>query len=228
MQQKYAIITAGGSGLRMNSSLPKQFLPLHGKPILFHTISVFLRFSPDIHIILVLPEEHRERWKSLCSKHHFHPPITLAHGGPTRFHSVKNGLKYIPEDALVAIHDGVRPLVSLRTIQQCFHIASKFGNAIPAVSINESVRLLEGAFSKVISRDSIRLIQTPQCFLASKIKAAYNVNYDPSFTDDATVLENNGERVYMVEGNKENIKITTPEELVIATSLMEYINKKED
>ena len=228
MQQKYAIITAGGAGVRMNSPLPKQFMMLHGKPLLIHSISVFLKFSPDIHIVLVLPEEHEDKWKSLCKKHHFYPPLELVHGGPARFHSVKNGLKRVPDDAIVAIHDGVRPLVSLKTIQQCFHIASKFGNAIPAQGINESVRLMEGAFSKIISRESLRVIQTPQCFLASKIKAAYNVNYDPLFTDDATVLERSGERIYIIEGNRENIKITNREDLVVASALLDFLKQKED
>jgi len=228
MQQKYAIITAGGAGVRMNSPLPKQFMLLHGKPLLIYSISVFLKFSPDIQIVLVLPEEHEDKWMLLCKKHHFYPPLDVVYGGPTRFHSVKNGLKKVPDDAIVAIHDGVRPLVSLKTIQQCFHIASKFGNAIPAANINESVRLLEGAFSKIINRESLRVIQTPQCFLASKIKAAYNVNYNPSFTDDASVLELTGERIYITEGNRENIKITNREDLVVASALMDFLKQKED
>jgi 2-C-methyl-D-erythritol 4-phosphate cytidylyltransferase len=228
MHQKYAIITAGGAGVRMNSPLPKQFMLLQGKPLLIHSISVFLKFSPDIHIVLVLPEEHDDKWKSLCKKHHFYPPLELVHGGPTRFHSVKNGLKRVPDDAIVAIHDGVRPLVSLKTIQQSFHIASKFGNAIPAIDVNESVRLMDGAFSKIIKRESLRLIQTPQCFHASKIKAAYNVNYDPSFTDDASVLERSGERIYLTEGNRENIKITNREDLAVASALLDFLKQKED
>lgn len=228
MRQKYAIITAGGAGLRMNSTQPKQFMLLQSKPVLIHSISVFLKFSPDIHIVLVLPEEHQEKWISLCKKHHFYPPLELVNGGPTRFHSVKNGLKRVPDDAIVAIHDGVRPLVSLNTIQQCFHIASKFGNAIPAVGINESVRLTEGAFSKIISRESLRVIQTPQCFHASSIKAAYNINYDPSFTDDASILELTGERIYITEGNRENIKITNREDLVVASALMDFLKQKEE
>ena len=228
MHQKYAIITAGGAGMRMNSSLPKQFMLLQDTPLLIHSISVFLKFSPDIHIVLVLPEEYEDKWKSLCKKHHFYPPLELVYGGPTRFHSVKNGLKKVPDDALVAIHDGVRPLVSLKTIQQCFHIASKFGNAIPAININESVRLMEGAFSKIINRESLRVIQTPQCFIASKIKAAYDVNYDPSFTDDASVLERTGERLYITDGNRANIKITNREDLVVASALMDFLKQKED
>jgi len=227
MQPKYVIITAGGAGVRMNSPLPKQFMLLHGKPVLFYSINSFLKYSPDIRVILVLPENQINTWKSLCEKHHFYPALELVAGGPARFHSVKNGLKKVPDDAIVAIHDGVRPLVSLKTIQQTFHIASKFGNAIPAITVNESVRQLDGAFSKILNRDNLRLIQTPQCFKASKIKQAYNTGYDPSFTDDASVLEKTGERIYIIEGNRENIKITEPEDLVVASALIDHLKKKD-
>lgn len=223
MQPLYVIITAGGSGVRMNSPLPKQFLELRGKPILLHSISVFLRYAPQINVILVLPQGQQEFWKGLCRKHNFFPTIDVVDGGPTRFHSVKNGLKKVPDNALVAIHDGVRPLVSLQTIQQAFHIAQRFGNAIPAIGINESVRQVEGAFSKIISRDKMRIIQTPQCFQAAKIKDAYNVNYMETFTDDASVLERIGERIYLTEGNRENIKITSPQDLFVADALMNYL-----
>ncbi len=223
MQPLYVIITAGGSGVRMNSPLPKQFLELRGKPILLHSISVFLRYAPQINVILVLPQGQQEFWQELCRKHNFFPSIDVVDGGPTRFHSVKNGLKKVPDNALVAIHDGVRPLVSLQTIQQAFHIAQRFGNAIPAIGINESVRQVEGAFSKIISRDQMRIIQTPQCFQAAKIKDAYNVNYMETFTDDASVLERIGERIYLTEGNRENIKITSPQDLFLADALMNYL-----
>lgn len=207
----------------MNSPLPKQFLELRGKPILLHSISVFLRYAPQINVILVLPQGQQEFWQELCRKHNFFPSIDVVDGGPTRFHSVKNGLKKVPDNALVAIHDGVRPLVSLQTIQQAFHIAQRFGNAIPAIGINESVRQVEGAFSKIISRDQMRIIQTPQCFQAAKIKDAYNVNYMETFTDDASVLERIGERIYLTEGNRENIKITSPQDLFLADALMNYL-----
>ncbi len=220
MVSKYVLITAAGAGVRMNSHLPKQFLELKGKPILIHTISKFIRYASDIHIVLVLPEEQIPLWNELSKSHNFNFPVEVVAGGPTRFHSVKNGLNKVKDNALVAIHDGVRPLVSLNTIQQVFHLASKFGNAIPVTGVNESVRILDKAFSKVIDRNSLRIVQTPQCFKSEIIKKAYQENYKESFTDDASVLENFGQRIFLVEGNQSNIKITSPEDLLIAAALL--------
>lgn len=220
MLPKYVIITAGGAGVRMNSPLPKQFMELLGKPVLMHTLGVFLEYDASIRIVLVLPHKQMEYWQELCRKHTFHHPIVLESGGPTRFHSVKNGLKHVPHEALVGIHDGVRPLVSLSTIANAFNIAGRFGNAIPVVGVNESVRMVEGPFSKTADRSRVKLVQTPQCFLASQIKEAYQVNYHEHFTDDASVLENAGHRVYLTEGNQENIKITTQADLVVAEALI--------
>lgn len=225
MLEKYVIITAAGAGVRMNLPLPKQFLELHGKPVLMHAIQAFLDFAPDIHIILVLPESQIDFWKTLCAKYHFHSGAIVVAGGPTRFHSVKNGLKQVPNEALVAIHDGVRPLVSKETIRQAFDIAQRFGNAIPVISINESVRLTDMSFSKMIDRNTVKLVQTPQCFQSSCIKDAYNVNFTEHFTDDASVLEHAGERIYLVEGNRENIKITTPQDLAIAQALLGFMKQ---
>ncbi|TVQ08348.1 MAG: 2-C-methyl-D-erythritol 4-phosphate cytidylyltransferase [Bacteroidetes bacterium] len=220
MRARFVIITAGGSGVRMNTPLPKQFAPLLGTPLLMHTIEAFFKYDPGISIILVLPLAQIPYWEQLCKEHNFSIPVQTTAGGPERFHSVKNGLKLVPENAVVAIHDGVRPLVSGKTIAEAFYTAEKFGNAIPVVPVTESVRVLEKAFNKTLDRDSLRIVQTPQCFLAANIKKAYLVNYHESFTDDASVLEKTGERILLCEGNRENIKITTPEDLQIAEAIL--------
>jgi 2-C-methyl-D-erythritol 4-phosphate cytidylyltransferase len=220
MEQKYVLITAAGAGVRMNSPLPKQFMELQGKPVLFHTISRFIQYSLGIKIILVLPQQQIAYWDELCDTHRFRVPMSVVAGGPTRFHSVKNGLAKVPNEALVAIHDGVRPLVSMETIKQAFHYAALFGNAIPAIGVSESVRVMERSMSKTIDRNSLRIIQTPQCFKASLIKKAYGVNFMETFTDDASVLEFSGERIFIVDGNRENIKITSQEDFIIANALM--------
>lgn len=220
MLPKYVIITAGGSGVRMNTPRPKQFIPLLGKPVLMHTLEAFYRFDPDIHIILVLPLSQIPYWKQLCAEHHFSVPFQITEGGPERFHSVKNGLKLTANDGVVAIHDGVRPLVSGKTINEAFYFAEKFGNAIPVIPVTESVRRVENACNKPEDRNTLRLVQTPQCFMAVTIKKAYQVNYHESFTDDASVLEQTGERIFLCEGNRENIKITTPADILIAEALL--------
>lgn len=204
----------------MNNPTPKQFLEVAGKPLLMHTCQAFLRYAPDLEIVLVLPEAFFDYWQSLCKKYRFHPRHEMVISGPTRFHSVKNGLKQVAEDALVAIHDGVRPLVSLETIGRGFHFAEKFGNAIPVVPVSESVRITENALSKTLPREKIRLVQTPQCFQARLIKKAYNQNYNESFTDDAAVMEADGHRIFLIDGNPENIKITTPADLRMAAALI--------
>lgn len=222
------IITAGGAGVRMGAHLPKQFIELNGLPILFHTINKFISYNHRIKLVLVLPANQFDFWGKLCQKYEFQQPIELVEGGPTRFHSVKNGLKAVADNALVAIHDGVRPLVSINTISEAFNCAEKFGNAIPVLSATESIRKVEGAFNKVIDRNAIRFVQTPQCFHSEIIKKAYaTAHYNESFTDDATVLEQTGKRIYMVQGNKENIKITSPEDLFIAKALLEFAENYE-
>ncbi len=220
MLPKYVVITAGGKGVRMNTPLPKQFMPIHSKPLLFYTIRVFAQTLPGLHIILVLPTAQVNYWHQLVSEHNFTIPLQIAEGGPTRFHSVKSGLKLVPDNAVVGIHDAVRPLVSSETIKQSFHLAEKLGNAIPAIEVTESMRITERAFNRPIARETLRIIQTPQCFRSESIKKAYNVNYDESFTDDASVLEKTGERIYLSEGNRLNIKITTPEDFHIASALL--------
>ncbi len=225
MAEKAVLITAGGKGERMGSETPKQFIAVDGKPILIHSINSFLRYAPDIEIFLVLPEILIKTWKELCKKHKFLHKHLIIPGGPTRFHSVKNGLKYIPGNCIVAIHDGVRPLVSRKTIAKVFNFSEKFGNAIPVIDINESVRLVEGADSKNYDRNKLKIVQTPQGFRSDNIKAAYNQNYRESFTDDASVLESKGERIFLVDGNRENIKITTPEDILFAKTFLGTINK---
>ncbi len=218
--QKYVLITAGGIGARMQSPTPKQYLELAGRPVLLHVFDKFLAYDPAIHFVLVLPETTLDQWHALCQQHGFTHEHQLAYSGPARFHSVKNGLKFIPEDCLVAIHDGARPLVSIETISRVFKHAAAFGNAIPTTTIHDSVRLLVNPTSKPFPRNQLRVVQTPQCFLASEIKEAYQVNYQESFTDDASVLEATGKRIFLVEGNEDNLKLTTPNHLKFAEALL--------
>ncbi len=216
---KYVLIAAGGKGTRMGSAQAKQFMLLAGKPLLVHAFETFQKYDPNIGFVLVLPEKMHAEWTGLCREHGIYATHEIATGGPNRFHSVKNGLKHIPNDALVAIHDGARPLVSLNLIARVFNIAEKFGNAIPVVETFDSVRLTDHAMSSPLPRERVRLVQTPQCFKSNTIKDAYNHNYKESFTDDASVLETTGERLFLVDGCRKNIKITTKTELAMAEGL---------
>jgi len=218
--QLYALIVAGGSGKRMQAETPKQFIELAGKPVLMRTIERFKAFDNSIEIITVLPENQIEYWTSIQIKYSFSIKHTIAKGGATRFHSVKNGLNFVSEHGLVAIHDGVRPFVSNDTIKRCFETAEKLGNAIPVVTISESLRMVKDEGNSPIDRQMIRAMQTPQTFNASIIKKAYQQEYRHEFTDDATVLEALGEKINLVEGNRENIKITNPEDLLISNALL--------
>lgn len=218
--QKYVVIVAGGSGTRMKREIPKQFISVAGKPILMHTLEAFYQFSNQIKIILVLPESQVLGWKSLCSQYAFNLPHTTTVGGATRFHSVKNGLAQIEGDGLVAIHDGVRPMVSDQIILNAYAVAEQKGNAIAAVPLKDSIRWSDGNQNKVMNRDDYQLIQTPQTFQVNLIKSAFNQDHDPGFTDDATVLESTGAKINLIEGDYSNIKITTPEDLVVAESLL--------
>ncbi|MCX6234712.1 MAG: 2-C-methyl-D-erythritol 4-phosphate cytidylyltransferase [Bacteroidetes bacterium] len=217
---KFVIIAAGGRGERMNEGFPKQFMLLSEKPILMHTISIFHQVIPSVQIILVLPADQFSTWKKLCNMHSFHIPHQLVNGGTERFHSVKNGLERIGNQCLAGIHDGVRPLVSEGTIIRTFDEAEKYGNAIPVVPVRESVRIVENGISHPVKRDALRLIQTPQVFHSSLIKQAYTQQYRHDFTDDATVFESMGGTIHLVEGNQENIKITTRNDLIIAETLI--------
>ncbi len=216
----YALIVAGGTGKRMGAEIPKQFLELAGRPVLMHTIERFKLFNDSIEIITVLPENQLRHWLELQKKYSFNIPQTIVKGGSARFFSVRNGLKFVNVPGLVAIHDGVRPFVSIDTIRRCFDTAEKLGNAVPSISPTESLRILTDQGSLPVNRMHVKQIQTPQVFNAGLIKKAYLQEYKPEFTDDATVLEKTGEKINLVEGNRENIKITNPEDLVISTALL--------
>ena len=226
--KKYAIITAAGSGNRMKSEIPKQFLLLNKLPVLMHTINAIYIYDENIEIILVLSENKLKYWKQLCKKHHFTVKHTIVKGGETRFHSVKNALSRVPgtssTDELIAIHDGVRPLVSKATIERCFGTALKLGNAVPAVDVVESIRIIEQNTNKAVDRSKYKLIQTPQVFQGKLIKQAYNQNFIPQFTDDASVIEAAGYEVNLVQGNRENIKITTDLDLLFANILIKKLD----
>ena len=220
---RYAILVAGGKGLRMGSDIPKQFLPLRGRPVLMHTIDVFRRTYPDIHIILVLPREQQDYWRQLCGQHGYDVELCVADGGETRFHSVRNGLSQIPDDArgVVGVHDGVRPFVSPETIRRCFESAEEFGAVVPVVPVVETVRqVLADGNSMTVDRNAYRLVQTPQTFDIQLLKKAYGQPFDPFFTDDASVVEAMGHPIKLVEGNNENIKLTNPADLKLAEGMM--------
>ena len=221
---QYVVIVAGGSGKRMGMDTPKQFLELSGRPVLMHTIERFREFNPTIEIITVLPENQLRFWNDLKNKYSFDIPHTMVKGGSKRFLSVKHGLEFVNSPGLVAIHDGVRPLVRLETIRRCFEAAEKYGNAVPVISPADSLRMEKGEKNSPINRMEVKQIQTPQVFDIAKIKKAYLQDFDPSFTDDATVLEKTGEKIHLVEGNRENIKITNPEDLFIAQTLLSFIS----
>ena len=218
--KKYIIIVAGGSGSRMGSVTPKQFLELVGLPILMHTLKKFQQSIVGGEIILVLPEKERNTWQALCEKHHFDVPHQIVNGGESRFHSVQNALQKVNEKSIVAIHDGVRPLVSETVINNCMQSAEKIGAAIPTLPIHDSFRKISDKGSQIRDRSKFVLVQTPQCFQSEIILKAYQQEYQNSFTDDASVVEELGHNIYLEEGNKENIKITTPEDLKIAEALI--------
>lgn len=205
----------------MGTDIPKQFFCIRGIPILMHTIKAFYQYDKKINIVLMLPRKLIKNWAKLCKQYKFNIVHTIAEGGETRFHSVKNGLSQIKEqDCLIAVHDGVRPLVSIEVIKRSFDCAEEKGAAVPCIAVNDSLRMLTEKYSRTIDRNSVRAIQTPQCFHADILKKAYEQEYEDFFTDDATVIENLGGKIYLIEGNIENIKITTPLDLQIAEALM--------
>jgi len=219
--KEYLIIVAGGTGKRFNSKTPKQFLNIAGKPLLMHTISVFYNYSNQIEIFLVLPHEYFGFWENLCNENEFKINHRLVEGGSKRFYSVKNALKFIPDESFVAIHDGVRPLVDQTTIKKCFTDVKKFRNAIPASKINDSIRQIsDDEKSIAIDRNKFRIIQTPQTFYSKKIKQAYLQEFAECFTDDASVLESMGEEIHLVEGNPENIKVTKKSDLQFVETIL--------
>ena len=230
----YIIIVAGGKGLRMGGDVPKQFLPVGGLPVLMRTMLRFREALPEVNIILVLPKAQQEYWQGLCASHQFHVPYQLADGGKTRFHSVQSGLALVPDNAegVVGVHDGVRPFVSVDVIRRCFETARTAKAVIPVIPVVETLRHIPqntnqtplpsggvgGGFT--VPRDEYRLVQTPQCFDIQLLKAANKQPYQDAFTDDASVVESYGHPVTLVDGNRENIKITTPGDLLMAESLL--------
>ena len=229
---EFALIVAGGKGTRIKNSLPKQFIELNGIPILLHTLQAFYRYSSTLPIVLVLAEDDFETWNSIVARHRFTKPVILQKGGETRFQSVRNGLAKIDGDGLVAIHDGVRPLVSKDIITASFHLAALHKTAVAAIRLKESIRMTNQAalsddslahkkdITKAMDRSLFRLIQTPQTFDVQLIKKAYQMKEDPSLTDDASVAERSGHSISLFEGSYDNIKITTPEDLIIAEALL--------
>jgi 2-C-methyl-D-erythritol 4-phosphate cytidylyltransferase len=219
--KKYAIIVAGGKGVRMGNEIPKQFLILQGKPVLMHSIERFYSYDTSIEIIVVLPSSQIDYWKELCYNHHFTIKHNIIAGGEQRFFSVRNGLDAITDiNSVVAIHDGVRPLVSPETIDRCFEMACEKGNAIPAIGVVDSVRVQNTGGNEILDRNMLHLIQTPQTFQTKILKEAFLQPWHAGFTDDATVVEALGQTINLVEGNRQNIKVTTPIDLIIAEAIM--------
>jgi len=214
--QKSVIIVAGGSGMRMDSMIPKQFIELNKRPVLIRTIDKFYEYDSEIEIIVVLPLEMVPIWDRLCIEQNFTIKHKVAIGGDTRYHSVKSGLNEVIPGSLTAIHDGVRPMVSLETIRRCFDVAAEKGNAIPAILPPESIRALTGTGNRSIPREDVHLIQTPQVFQWDQLENAFEQEFTIEFTDDASVVESYGFRINLVEGNRENIKLTTPIDMKFA------------
>lgn len=220
----YVIIVAGGRGTRMGSDLPKQFLSVGGKPVLMRTIERFYEYSNDLNIIVVLPKDQQDYWKGLCEKHNFTIPHKIADGGASRFESSKNGLAHVPDDeeGVVAFHDGVRPFVSTDVIDRCFEMAHEEYTAVPVIPVTDTLRHVDSRTKNTftVDRNLFRAVQTPQVFDISLAKQAFNQPERKGFTDDASVIESLGVNVNTVEGNKENIKITTPFDLKVAEILI--------
>ena len=229
--RKYVLIVAGGTGLRMGGDLPKQFIPLEGKPVLMHTLEAFHRWDASAELVLVLPEDHQSYWNMLCREIGCKVPHRIANGGGTRFHSVRNGLQFLSEEigntsgrnekVLIAVHDGVRPFVSSEVIAACFDEAEKNGAAIPVMPMIDSLRETDEKGSHPVDRSRYFAVQTPQVFDAVLLLRAYAQEFTPLFTDDASVVEELGEPIRLVTGNRENIKLTTPFDLLVAQALIQ-------
>ncbi len=220
MMEKYAVIVAGGSGERMGSAMPKQFLQIQQKTILWYSVKAFLSSYPDMHIILVLPEEYIQKGKDSVADLSPLYPIQLITGGKTRFASVKNGLQLVNEPAVIFVHDAVRCMVSTQLIQKCFEQTLEKGSAVPAIAATDSIRMIEGNTHRVADRNLIRIIQTPQTFKSTLLLPAFEMDYRDAFTDEATVVEASGKNIELIEGEYENIKITRPTDLLIAEKII--------
>jgi 2-C-methyl-D-erythritol 4-phosphate cytidylyltransferase len=219
--KKFAVIVAGGTGERMNASVPKQFLLIKKKPVLFYTINSFLKAYNDIQIILVVPEEHIAKSQEIIDGYFYGSKIQLTNGGRTRFDSVKNGLSLIAEESIIFVHDGVRCLVTPQLIHKCFEAAEKYGTAIPVINCKDSVRLVNENGNEALERKAVKLVQTPQTFHSQILLEAYKIDYKNRFTDEATVVEAFGLKVNLVEGEETNIKITRPIDLILAEKILE-------
>ncbi len=224
--KKYAIIVAGGMGSRMKVNMPKQFLHLKNKPILFYTLDIFLKSFTDLQIILVLPQDYIEAGEDIINEFFNKDRIKITVGGSTRFQSVKNGLQLITEDSIVFVHDGVRCLLSVDLIQRCYQSAVEFGSAIPVINSKDSVRLVLEQGNEALERDRVKLVQTPQTFQSKILLPAFAVDYQDKFTDEATVVEAFGMKVHLVEGEEQNIKITQPIDLLLAEGIINAANEK--
>ncbi len=218
--KKYAVIVAGGQGIRMGSVIPKQFLPLLGKPMLCHAIESFAQAMPGIHLILVLPANQVGSAQTVLRSYIGNIDVTTVAGGETRYHSVQNGLKQITGEGVVFVHDGARPLISGELIMRCYEQAIEKGSAVPVIPLVESARIVDGEQSKPLDRENLRIVQTPQTFRTEVILPAFRQAYIPSFTDEATVLEAYGTTVHLIDGMPDNIKVTTPNDMIVAEALL--------
>ena len=219
--KKIAVIVAGGNGARMGSAVPKQFLKLKGKPVLYYTINAFLESYPDLDIILVLPEEHIASGQEIIDAYFDHNRIKITAGGRTRFHSVQQGLALIEEECIVLVHDAVRCLVTPDLIRNCSEAVLEFGSAVPVIAVSDSIRKISEEGSEIVDRAGLRAVQTPQAFYSKMIIPAFNIDFKERFTDEATVLEAFGMTVHLVEGSEENLKITKPVDLLIAEKFLD-------
>ena len=218
--KKYAVIVAGGTGSRMNSNIPKQFLLIKNKPLLFYTIDVFLKAYDDMQIILVLPKDHISKGQEIIDAYFNNSQIRICEGGRTRFHSVKNSLRLINDESIIFVHDGARCLLTQDLIQRCYNETEKYGSAIPVITSKDSVRLLTSEGHVALDRDTVKLVQTPQTFHSKILLTAFKIDHKDKFTDEATVVEAFGIKVNLIEGEENNIKITTPGDMFIAEQII--------
>ena len=218
--KRAVIIVAGGKGLRMGGELPKQFIPLQGKPVLMHTLEVFHRWDASVRIVLALPDVYQTYWEMLCRELNCNIPHRIVHGGETRYHSTQNALSEVADCDIIGVHDGVRPFVAIEVIASCFQAAEEKGAAIPVVPHSESLRVKEGGQSRAVDRSNYYIVQTPQVFLRNWLFEAYKQPWQPLFTEEASIVETTGKSICLIEGNLENIKITTPIDLLTAEWLL--------
>ena len=219
--KKYAVIVAAGSGSRMNSEVPKQFMLLKNKPLLFYALNTFLQAYNDLEVILVLPAEHMSKGQEIIDGFFDNARVKICEGGRTRFHSVQNGLSMIESESIVFVHDGVRCLISAELIHRCYKAAVEFGTAVPVVDVNDSIRIITEEGNEPVDRNMIKVVQTPQAFHSKILLAAYNIDYKEKFTDEASVVEAYGLKIHLVKGEENNIKITRPTDLSLAAILLE-------